>query len=176
MAPKKSTYNNNFTAHDGMYRAFLTTCKEANSKGSAAFGPTVGLLAGALMGLPNRDEAKLPEQWTNFTNTFPEATMCLRRSVHGFQTSDGKGFKVNLTKDDQFKRTNKKLIISNPDYPSGSVDIAAANSVAPPVQHSGNANLSSQLSEIASGYTNMKSGKMSAGLVSFRKKYPRFRA
>ncbi|PTD08396.1 hypothetical protein FCULG_00006400 [Fusarium culmorum] len=59
MAPKKSTHEY-FTANDGMYRAFLAACKTAIRKGSTAWGPTTGQLAGALMGLQGRNEAELP--------------------------------------------------------------------------------------------------------------------
>ncbi|CAG2013000.1 unnamed protein product [Fusarium graminearum] len=48
IAPNKSTHEY-FTANDGMYRAFFAACKTAIRKGSTAWGPTTGQLAGALM-------------------------------------------------------------------------------------------------------------------------------
>lgn len=131
MGPKKQTSGkaktpyDYFKANDGIYRAFLAACKAAITKNSANWGPTAGQFAGALMGVKDRNEDELGEHWKSFAKKYPEVAMCLRRSVDGLVAPDNRGFNVNLPDKATYGRSNKKLMIRNPEYPTGSPDITA---------------------------------------------------
>lgn len=114
--PKPTAYGSYFTANDGIYRSFLRACSAGLVKG-VAYGPTFGQLAGALMGIKDKNENNLPDCWRKFADRHKDHAHLLRRSVAEVRVSNGSKFQLDLP--EGTVKMKKWLEIRNPDYETG---------------------------------------------------------